>query len=336
MGLGHGHPDVVRAIVEQAQRLQHVCIHVASYEPYIALCERLVKLLPHGPAGTKAMLLNSGAEAVENAIKIARQATGRSAVLCYTEGFHGRTMLAMTLTSKVGTKRGAGPYAPEIYRLPFPNAFRRGDGLAEGAFIARELQRLRDSFDNTIAAEQIAAVIIEPVQGEGGMVPCPPSYLRGLREICDDKGIMLICDEVQCGLGRTGRWACFEHAGITPDLSTWAKALGGGMPVAAVVGKAAVMDAGARRRLRRCDPGRPHHARAADRARAEVPHRRRRAWGRRDDGHRAVLRSRSAQASRRSRQGDPRALLARRRAVHLGGARRERNPAATPPEHERY
>lgn len=242
MGLGHSHPEVVAAVREQAERLQHVCIHVATYEPYVALCEKLTELLPHGDA-TKAMLLNSGAEAVENAVKIARQATGRSAVIAYTEGFHGRTMLAMTLTSKVGTKRNAGPYAPEVYRLPFPNHFLYGDGLSAEAFVARELGRLRDTFRHTVAAEQVAAVIIEPVQGEGGMVPCPPAYLVGLREVCDEHGILLICDEVQAGLGRTGRWASYEHAGITPDVSTWAKALGSGLPIAAVVGRAEVMDA---------------------------------------------------------------------------------------------
>ncbi len=242
MGLGHGHPEVLAAIAAQAQKLQHVCIHVATYEPYVALCERLTALLPHGPR-TKAMLLNSGAEAVENAIKIARQATGRSAILCYTEAFHGRTGVALTLTSKVGTKRGVGPYAPEVYRLPFPHFFRRGDGASPEAFVARELARLRDAFVHTVAPEQVAAVIIEPVQGEGGMVPCPPDYLRGLRQICDEHGILLICDEVQAGLGRTGSWSSYAHAGVVPDLSTWAKALGGGLPIAAVVGKAEVMDA---------------------------------------------------------------------------------------------
>jgi 4-aminobutyrate aminotransferase/(S)-3-amino-2-methylpropionate transaminase len=242
MGLGHSHPEVVAAVRAQAERLQHVCIHVATYEPYVDLCEKLAARVPHGDA-TKVMLLNSGAEAVENAIKIARQATGRSGVLCYTEGFHGRTMMAMTLTSKVGTKRGLGPYAPEVYRLPFPNHFLYGDGLAPERFIERELDRLRDTFVHTVAAEQLAAVIIEPLQGEGGMVPCPPAYLRGLRKICDEHGILLICDEVQAGLGRTGTWASYEHAGILPDLSTWAKALGGGLPIAAVAGRAEVMDA---------------------------------------------------------------------------------------------
>lgn len=242
MTAGHCHPEVVRAIREQAGRLLHVCMHIATYEPYVAVCEKLAALLPHGDA-TKVLLVNSGAEAVENAVKIARQATGRQAVLVYTEAFHGRTLLAMTMTGKVATKGGSGPYAPEVYRLPFPNHFRYGDGLALDRFVARELGRVRDLFRHTVAADQVAAVVIEPVQGEGGIVPCPPAYLQGLRAICDEHGILLVCDEVQAGLTRTGRWASYEHAGVTPDLSTWAKALGGGLPLAAVMGTSVVMDA---------------------------------------------------------------------------------------------
>ncbi|MCA8947983.1 MAG: aspartate aminotransferase family protein [Planctomycetes bacterium] len=242
VNVGHCQPEVVRAIQEQAARLIHTCIHVATYEPYVALCEKLVELLPHGDA-TRAMLVNSGAEAVENAIKIARQATGRPAVLCYTEGFHGRTMMCMTLTSKVGYKLDCGPFAPEVYRLPYPNRFRYGDGLGEDDFVRRELARLEQTFVHTVAARHVAAVIIEPVQGEGGFVVAPKAYMQGLRRICDQHGIVLICDEVQSGFARTGSWAAYEHAGITPDLSTWAKSMGGGMPIGSVVGKAAIMDA---------------------------------------------------------------------------------------------
>ena len=244
MSIGHSRPEVVDAVVAQVKRLQHTCIHVATYEPYVALCERLASLLPHGDE-TKVLLLNSGAEAVENAVKIARQATGRPGVLCYTEGFHGRTLLGMSLTSKVALKEGCGPFAPGIYRLPYPNRFRYGDGLDENSFVARELDRLREALVNTAAPSELAAVIIEVVQGEGGFVPCPVDYLRGLRALCDEHGIMLIADEVQSGLCRTGRWASYEHAAITPDLSTWAKALGGGMVVSAVIGHASVMDSAA-------------------------------------------------------------------------------------------
>jgi len=242
MNAGHGVPSVVAAIQQQAAKLLHTCIHVASYEPYIALCEKLTGLLPHGEQ-TKAMLVNSGAEAVENAVKIARQATGRPAVLCFSEAFHGRTLLGMSLTSKTGYKLGSGPFAPEIYRIPYPNRFRRGGTLSEDAFVKQELALLRDAFVTTVAADQVAAVIIEVVQGEGGFVAAPANYLQGLRSICDEHGILLIADEVQSGFCRTGTWAAYEHAGITPDISTWAKSMGGGLPIGAVLGRGEVMDA---------------------------------------------------------------------------------------------
>lgn len=241
-GAGHCPPPVVEAIQRQAATLLHACIHVATYEPYVALCEKLAEKFPHGDA-TKVFLTNTGAEAVENAVKIARQATGRPAVICFTEGFHGRTLLTLTLTSKVGYKTDCGPFAPEVYRLPYPNYFRYGDGLGQEAFVARELQRFRDALTSMVAAKQVAAVLIEPIQGEGGFVVAPPEYLRGLRALCDEFGILLIFDEVQSGFGRSGTWAAAEHSSVTPDLSTWAKALGGGLPIAAVLGKAAVMDA---------------------------------------------------------------------------------------------
>jgi len=242
MNAGHCQERVVAAIQRQAGRLLHTCIHVATYEPYVALCEKLVELLPHGDR-TKAMLVNSGAEAVENAVKIARQATGRAAVICFSEAFHGRTLLGMSLTSKVGYKLGCGPFAPEIYRLPFPNHYRYGDGLEVGAFVQRELHRFRHALASVVAPEQVAAVLIEPVQGEGGFVPAPPGYLAGLRRLCDEHGILLILDEVQTGFCRTGTWAAYEHHGVIPDLSTWAKSMGGGLPIGAVLGRADVMDA---------------------------------------------------------------------------------------------
>ncbi len=237
--LGHADPHVVRAIAEQAARLQHVCMHIATYEGYVAVCEALTRLVPHGPE-TKALLLNSGAEAVENAVKIARQATGRSAIIAYTGAFHGRTLLGMTLTSKVGYKRGCGPFAPGVHRLPYPGPVRGGhpNELAEV-----ELARLRAAFQDTVAPEDVAAILIEPVLGEGGFMPAPRAYLRGLRALCDEHGIVLIFDEVQSGLCRTGAWAAHQILGVTPDLSTWAKALGGGLPLAAVVGRAHIVDA---------------------------------------------------------------------------------------------
>ncbi|TWU48048.1 aspartate aminotransferase family protein [Rubripirellula reticaptiva] len=253
MNVGHCQPKVVKAITDQANRLLHSCFQVATYEPYVALCEKLAEILPHvdvtklaGDActgHTKTMLVNTGAEAVENAIKIARQATNRSAVICFTDGFHGRSMMAMSLTSKFGYKIGCGPYAPEVYRLPFPNHYRYGDGLGEAQFVERELNRFRESLINTVAAEQVAAVILEPIQGEGGFVPAPLAYLQGLRELCDENGILLILDEVQSGFCRTGRWAAYEHYDILPDISTWAKSMGGGLPIGAVMGRSEIMDA---------------------------------------------------------------------------------------------
>lgn len=242
MNVGHGQRAVIDAIKEQAEKLVHSCIHVTTYEPYVALCEKLAELFPHGDHGTKSLLVNSGAEAVENAIKIARQVTGRPGVICFTDSFHGRTLLGMSLTSKVGYKMGCGPFAPEIYRFKFPNYYRYGNGFSEQEFVSRKLALFRESMSNVVAASQVAAVLIEPVQGEGGFVPTPTGYLAGLREICDEHGIMLILDEVQSGFCRTGKWAAYEHYEVTPDLSTWAKSMGGGMPIGCVIGKAEVMD----------------------------------------------------------------------------------------------
>ncbi len=240
MNLGHCDPEVVEAIREQAGRLIHASIHVATYEPYVALCEKLVEILPHGP-NTKALLVNSGAEAVENAIKIARQATGRDAIICYTGGFHGRTLLATTLTSKISYKVGCGPFAPEVYRLPYP-VVRLRTGETEQQVVDRELARLRGAILDTVSATDVAAVIIELVQGEGGFNVVPAAYMHGLRQICDEHGIVLIADEVQTGFARTGSWGAYQQLGFTPDLSTWAKSLGSGLPISSVIGKASVMD----------------------------------------------------------------------------------------------
>ncbi|TVR36728.1 MAG: aminotransferase class III-fold pyridoxal phosphate-dependent enzyme, partial [Cryomorphaceae bacterium] len=203
---GHCPEPVVNAIIDQARKYIHPSFNVVTYEPYVALCEKLVEILPHGDA-TKVMLVSTGAEAVENAIKIARQATQRQAVLCFTGAFHGRTMMAMTLTSKIDYKLNCGPYAPEVYRLPFPNFYRYGAQLTEEQFVQRELKRLWEASKNVVDPNNVAAIIIEPVQGEGGFYPAPKAYLEGLREYCDKYGIVLIFDEVQSGFGRTGKWA---------------------------------------------------------------------------------------------------------------------------------
>lgn len=241
---GHCPEPVVAAIREQAGKYLHTSFNVVTYEPYIQLCEEMAELLPHGEK-TKAMLVSTGAEAVENAIKIARQATGRQGILCFTGAFHGRTMMAMTLTSKINYKTGCGPFAPEVYRLPFPNFYRYSEGRDMDTFVYKELQRLRESGYNQIEPQNLAAIIVEPVQGEGGFNVIPQKYLEGLRQYCDEHGIMLILDEIQSGFGRTGKWASWQHLGVTPDISTYAKALGSGMPIAAVLGRAEVMDAAA-------------------------------------------------------------------------------------------
>jgi 4-aminobutyrate aminotransferase / (S)-3-amino-2-methylpropionate transaminase / 5-aminovalerate transaminase len=239
---GHCPQPVVDAIAKQAATLIHCSFNVASYDLYMQLAEKLATLLPHGDH-TKVMLTNSGAESVENAIKIARQATGRQAVICYDGAFHGRTMMAMTLTSKVGYKLDCGPFAPEIYRIPFPDYYRFGNGLNLDEFSDIHLRELEDFFHTHVAAEQVAAIIIEPVQGEGGFNVVPQKYLQCLRDVCDKYGILLILDEVQSGFGRTGKWAAYEHYNVTPDISTWAKSMGSGMPIGAVIGKAHIMDA---------------------------------------------------------------------------------------------
>jgi len=241
---GHCPPGVVHAIQEQAEKLIHSSFNVALYEVYLDLAEKMVELLPHGDA-TKVMFLNSGAEAVENAIKVARQATKRQAVICFGGGFHGRTMMSMSLTSKVQYKAGCGPFAPEVYRIDYPAYRPHLHKLSEEEFSANEIQKLKAFFKTSVRAEDVAAIIIELVQGEGGFFVAPKSYIKALRQLCDESGIMLIFDEVQSGFGRTGKWAAYEHYQVTPDISTWAKSMGSGMPISAVMGKAHIMDAAA-------------------------------------------------------------------------------------------
>jgi 4-aminobutyrate aminotransferase/(S)-3-amino-2-methylpropionate transaminase len=239
---GHCPEPVVKAIADQAAKLIHCSFNVATYDLYMQLAEKLVSLFPHGDH-TKVMLTNSGAESVENAIKIARQATGRPAIICYGGAFHGRTMMSMTLTSKVGYKLGCGPFAPEVYRIPFPDYYHDPRGANLDEFSDHHLHELEDFFHTNVPASQVAAIIMEPVQGEGGFNVVPKKYLEGLRAVCDKYGILLILDEVQSGFGRTGKWAAYQHYNVTPDISTWAKSMGSGMPIGAVIGKAHIMDA---------------------------------------------------------------------------------------------
>ena len=241
LNAGHCPRPVVNAIVKQSSKLLHACFPVAIYEPYVMLCETLAKLFPHGKS-TKVMLTNSGVEAVENAIKIARQATGKQGIICFTGGFHGRTLLGMTLTSKTGYKIGCGPFAPEVYRIPFPDYYKRNDGLSLQKFIDREVWAFENYFHTVVDASQVAAVILELVQGEGGFVVAPKKYVQEIRRICRANKIVLIVDEVQTGFGRTGKWAAYEHYNIEPDISVWAKSMGSGMPIGAVIGRAEIMD----------------------------------------------------------------------------------------------
>lgn len=241
---GHTPKPVVDAIKKQAEKLIHTCFNVGMTENYIQLAEKLAELFPHGKNGTKTMITNTGAEAVENAIKIARQATGKSGILCFTGAFHGRSMMAMTLTAKTGNKLGCGPFAGEVYRIDYPNFFRYGRAFKnEETYINYEIQKLKDFFLTHADVNNMAAVIIEPVQGEGGFNVCPPAYMAALRQMCDERNMLLILDEVQSGFGRTGKWAAYEHYDVKPDISTWAKSMGSGMPIGCVMGRAEIMDA---------------------------------------------------------------------------------------------
>jgi 4-aminobutyrate aminotransferase/(S)-3-amino-2-methylpropionate transaminase len=240
--VGHCHPKVVAAVREQAGKLLHSCFHIVMYEQYVALAERLCAATP-GDFPKMAALFNSGAEAVENAVKIARHATGRSGVVAFETGFHGRTLLTMTLTSKVKPyKFGFGPFAPEVYRMPYAYCYRCPLGRTYPDCGVACAEKLREFFINNAAAEHIACLVVEPVTGEGGFITPPPEYFPRLKAICEEHGIVFIADEVQTGVGRTGRMFAMEHWGVEPDLLTTAKSLGGGMPISAVVGRAELMD----------------------------------------------------------------------------------------------
>ena len=239
LNIGHRSHRVLSAIREQLEKYLHLCFAVTPYEGYIAVAEKLNALAP-GNFPKKTILLNTGAEAVENAVKIARAFTKRPAVVCFEDAFHGRTLLTMTLTSKTHPyKAGFEPFASDVYRIPFAYPYRSQSGATAETF-ARYLE---DAFNRAVAAESVAAVIAEPVLGEGGFVVPPRDYFKLLQQICRKHGILLIADEVQSGFARTGKWFASEHFGIEPDLITCAKSLGGGMPIGAVIGRAEVMDA---------------------------------------------------------------------------------------------
>ena len=235
LNTGHCHPKIVQAIEEQAKKYIHTAFQVMGYEPYIAVTEKLNNLAPIS-GDKKSILFSTGAEALENAVKIARVATKRTGFISFTGGFHGRTMMALALTGKVlPYKKGFGPFPGDVYHIPFPIPYH---GITE----EETLHVLQNVFKSDIDAERVAAIAIEPVQGEGGFYIAPFGFLKKLRKICDDNGILLISDEVQSGFARTGRLFAIEHSGVEPDLITSAKSLAGGMPLSAVIGRAQIMD----------------------------------------------------------------------------------------------
>src|ERR1700736_1379057 len=236
MNVGPNPPRVMAAVRAQLDHVTHTAFQVVMYESYLRLAERLCAVAP-GDGPKKAIFFSTGAEAVENAVKIARAATGRSAIISFTGGFHGRTLLALSLTGTVNPyKQNFGPYAAEVYQTPFPYAYR-------GWTTEAALAQLGELFASVVAPERVAAIIIEPVLGEGGFIPAPPDFLRQLRELTERYGILLIVDEIQTGFGRTGKFFAIEHSGVQPDLVTVAKSLAAGFPLSAVVGRAEVMDA---------------------------------------------------------------------------------------------
>ena len=236
LNVGHTHPRVVHAVQEQAAKFIHTDFTIVPYEVYVELAERLLEVAPFsGPA--KAAFFNAGTEAVENAVKFARAFTQRPAVIAFEGGFHGRTLMSLSLTSKTHPyKAGLGPFAPEVYRVPFPYEYR---GVSAQAALAA----LEHAFVTHVAPETVAAIVFEPVQGEGGFVPAPREFVEGLRAICDREGIVFVADEVQTGFGRTGRMFAMEHFGVEPDLMTVAKSIAAGLPLSGVLGKQPIMDA---------------------------------------------------------------------------------------------
>ncbi len=237
LNAGHANPEVLEAAAAQLAKFTHTCFSVAPYEGYVALAEKLNRMTP-GTFPKKTLLTNSGAEALENAVKIARHATGREAAVVFEHAFHGRTLLTMSMTSKVRPyKLGFGPFAPEVYRLPFPYEYR---GHYAGA--AAAARSLDEFFKTQVSADNVACVVIELVLGEGGFVVAPPEYVAALSRLCKENGILLVADEVQTGFGRTGKMFASEHYGLEPDILTMAKSLGAGLPISAVTGRAEVMD----------------------------------------------------------------------------------------------
>lgn len=243
LNVGHCPPKVVEAIKTQLEQYIHPCFHVVMYEPYVALAEKLNQITP-GSHHKKTFFLNSGAEAVENAVKIARKYTGRRAVISFERGFHGRTYMAMSLTSKVKPyKHGFGPFAPDTHKLPYPYYYRTPGHLTADEADDQLLHKFEDFFLSEVPGDEVAALIMEPVQGEGGFVIPSVKFVQGLKRLCEKHGIVFIADEVQTGFGRTGKMFAMEHFGVVPDLMTMSKSIAAGVPISAVTGRAEMMDA---------------------------------------------------------------------------------------------
>ena len=240
LNTGHGHPKVLEAISNQLPLFSHTCFQVVAYESYVALAEKVAELAP-GDFAKKAFFMSTGAEAIENAIKLARAYTGRSAIISFNGAFHGRTMYALALTGKVDPyKAGFGPMPGEIYHVPYPSE-------VHGISVDDAIAGIEKLFKNDVDPNRVAAIFVEPVQGEGGFIPGSTSFFQRLRALCDRYGILMVADEIQTGVARTGKIFAMEHFGVVPDLTTMAKGLGGGMPISAVVGRSDVMDF--------CNPG---------------------------------------------------------------------------------
>ena len=242
LNVGHRDPEVMKAVKEQLEKYLHLCFHVTSYEPYVRLAEKLATITP-GNFEKKVVLVNSGAEAVENAVKVARRYTGRPTIVAFEYAFHGRTGLAMGLTGSVHPyKYGFGPLDPAIHRTPYAYCYRCSFGLEYPTCNMKCVEYIRDTFAVHLSPDEVAAIIVEPIQGEGGFIVPPKEFMQGLRKVCDENDILLIADEVQSGAGRTGKMFAVEHHNVVPDMITMAKSLGGGLPLAAVIGKKDLMD----------------------------------------------------------------------------------------------
>ena len=243
LNVGHTHPKVTEAVKEQIDKFLHPGFNVMMYEGYIELAEKLCNITP-GNFEKQALLLNSGAEAVENAVKVARKYTGRQAVVSFVRGFHGRTNMTMSMTSKVKPyKFGFGPFAPEVYQAPFPYPYQRPESLSEEEYTDQVIQDFKDFFVETVAPETVACVVMEPVQGEGGFIIPPKEFVQAVREFCSEHGIVFVADEIQTGFGRTGAYFGIDHFDVVPDLITVSKSLAAGLPLSGVVGRKEILDA---------------------------------------------------------------------------------------------